>query len=128
MKNLPVFAFSVLAAVYLISLAPDVLAGDAANGKQIYNGKGACGACHGLTGKGDGAAAASMNPKPRSFSDGQFQYDTDGDGKTGTDNDLLNILKNGSAKYGGSPTMPGRADIPDRELADVVAYIRTLKN
>ena len=97
------------------------------NGNE-YSGIEACATCHGATGKGDGAAAAAMNPKPRSFADGQFAYDTDGDGKAGTDADLLNILKNGTAAYGGSATMPGRADMTDAELADMVAYIRTLKN
>ncbi len=122
------FVFATSAVVFLIALAPNALAGDAAKGKQGYDGKGGCGTCHGSTGKGDSPAAAAMNPKPRSFADGKFQYDTDGDGKTGTDSDLLNILKNGTAEYGGSPSMPGRADIPDGELADIVAYIRTLKN
>lgn len=128
MKNIRNFAFAASAAIFLTSLAPSALAGDAAKGKEIYDGKGACGTCHGSTGKGDSPAAAAMNPKPRSFSDGKFLYDTDGDGKTGTDTDLLNILKNGTAKYGGSATMPGRADISDAELTDMVAYIRTLKN
>lgn len=114
--------------VFLTTLAPSALAGDAAKGKEIYDGKGGCATCHGATGKGDGAAAAALNPKPRSFASGEFAYDTDGDGKTGTDTDLLNILKNGSAQYGGSPTMPGRADITDAELTDVVVYIRTLKD
>ena len=122
------FVFAASAAIFLISLAPNALAGDAAKGKEIYDGKGGCGTCHGPTGKGDSPSAAAMNPKPLSFADGQFKYDTDGDGKTGTDSDLLNILKNGAAKYGGSPTMFGREDIPDGELADIVAYIRTLKN
>lgn len=128
MKNVRIFVFTASAAVFLISLAPDVLAGDAAKGKEIYNGKGVCGTCHGATGKGDGVAAAAMNPKPRSFAKGQFQYDTDGDGKTGTDNDLLNILKNGTAKYGGSATMPANPNIPEGELRNVIAYIRTLQN
>lgn len=101
---------------------------DAATGKAVYDGKGACGACHGPAGKGDGPAAAAMNPKPRSFSEGIFNYDTDGDGATGTDTDLFNIIKSGSAAYGGSPTMPGRADIPENEIQALVAYIRSLKN
>jgi len=128
MKYLRTIAVTVTAALLLVAQASNVLAGDASKGKTIYDGKGACGACHGPSGKGDGAAAAAMNPKPRSFADGQFQYDTDGDGKSGSDSDLLNILKNGTANYGGSPTMPPRADIPDGELLDLIAFIRTLKN
>ncbi|MEL0586706.1 MAG: cytochrome c [Candidatus Thiodiazotropha sp. (ex. Lucinoma kazani)] len=110
----------------LISLSPNVVA-DAAAGKAIYDGKGACGSCHGPAGMGDGPAAMAMDPKPHSFTDGVFKYDTDADGQSGTDADLVNIIKNGSAKYGGAATMPGRADIPDGEIEALVAYIRTLK-
>lgn len=128
MKKITQLAFSISSSILMMSLVPNAFAGDAAKGKEVYDVKGACATCHGATGKGDGAAAAAMNPKPRSFADGQFAYDTDGDGKTGTDADLLNILKNGTAPYGGSATMFGRADMTDAELADMVAYIRTLKN
>lgn len=109
-------------------LAQNAFAGDPAKGKSIYDSKGVCSTCHGPTGKGDGAAAAAMNPKPRSFTDGVFKYDTDGDGQTGTDTDLFTILKEGTAKYGGAPTMAGRSDLTDAELLDIVAYIRTMKN
>ncbi len=97
-----------------------------ADGKALYNSSG-CGTCHGATGLGDGPAAAALNPKPRSFESGEFVYDTDGDGVKGSDADLLNVMKNGSAKYGGSPTMPGRADIPEEDLKAIIAYIRTLQ-
>ncbi|MCU7944702.1 MAG: c-type cytochrome [Candidatus Thiodiazotropha sp. (ex Cardiolucina cf. quadrata)] len=100
---------------------------DAAAGKGVYEGTGGCVACHGLSGQGDGPAAMAMNPKPRSFVEGVFLYDTDGDGQTGTDADLVNIIKNGSAKYGGAPTMPGRADIPDGDIKAIVAYLRSFK-
>ncbi len=98
----------------------------AADGQALYNSNG-CATCHGATGNGDGAAAAAMNPKPRSFGLGDFVYDTDGDGSKGSDADLINIIKNGSAKYGGSPTMPGRADISDDNIKAIIAYIRSLK-
>lgn len=112
----------------MLGISGSAMAANAGNGKAVYDGKGGCAACHGASGKGDGAAAAAMNPKPRSFTGGQYKYDTDGDGKPGSDTDLMNILKKGSASYGGSPLMAGRADIPDSELADLVAYIRTLEN
>ena len=97
-----------------------------ADGQALYNANG-CGTCHGATGQGDGPAAAAMNPKPRSFSSGEFAYDTDADGVKGSDTDLLNIIKNGSAKYGGSPTMPGRADISEADIKAMIAFIRSLK-
>ncbi|RDH87026.1 MAG: hypothetical protein DIZ78_05905 [endosymbiont of Escarpia spicata] len=126
MKKTLNLVVSIITAGLLIALSSTAMA-DAATGKAVYDGKGACGACHGPAGKGDGPAAAAMNPKPRSFSEGIFNYDTDGDGATGTDIDLFNIIKSGSAAYGGAPTMPGRADIPETEIQALVAYIRTLK-
>lgn len=97
-----------------------------ADGQALYNANG-CGTCHGATGMGDGPAAAAMNPKPRSFASADFAYDTDGDGTKGSDIDLLNIIKNGSAKYGGSPTMPARADIREADIKAMVTFIRSLK-
>ncbi|MCU7916811.1 MAG: c-type cytochrome [Candidatus Thiodiazotropha sp. (ex Epidulcina cf. delphinae)] len=127
MKKIEYFVYTLCGVLLLISVTQNAMA-DAAAGKVIYDGKGACGSCHGPTGVGDGPAAAALDPKPRSFAEGTFKYDTDGDGKAGTDADLLNIIKNGAAKYGGAPTMPGRADIPDSEIQALIAYIRTLKN
>jgi cytochrome c553 len=119
---------SILAtAAALLSLTSGAWA-DAAAGKALYDGIGACASCHGASGKGDGVAAASLNPKPRDFSAGDFALDTDGDGKTGTDTDLFNVIKHGAAKYGGAATMPGRADIADEDIKALVAYIHTLKN
>ncbi|MES9897035.1 MAG: cytochrome c [Candidatus Thiodiazotropha endolucinida] len=100
---------------------------DAAAGKTIYECIGGCVACHGMSGQGDGPAGMALNPKPRSFVMGDYIYDTDGDGQKGTDTDLVNIIKNGTVKYGGAPTMPGRADIPDADIQAIVAYLRSLR-
>ncbi len=102
-------------------------AGDAAAGKVIYDGKGACATCHGATGAGDGVASAALNPKPASFVTPAFRLDTDGDGNSGSDTDLINAIKNGAGKYGGNVAMPGRADFSDAEINDLVAYIRSLQ-
>ena len=114
-------------ALALFTLASPATAGDAAAGKAIYDGKGACATCHGATGAGDGAAAAALDPKPASFATGSFRLDTDGDGQTGSDTDLANAIKNGGAQYGGNAAMPGRADFSDAEVSDLVAYVRSLK-
>lgn len=113
--------------ILTVFAATPATAGDAAAGKAVYDGKGACATCHGATGAGDGAAAAALNPKPVSFSSGAFRLDTDGDGQIGTDTDLANVIKNGGGKYGGNVAMPGRADFSDAEINDLVAYIRSLK-
>jgi mono/diheme cytochrome c family protein len=100
---------------------------DAAAGKAIYEGKGACFSCHGLSGKGDGPAAASLNPKPQDFSTSEFVLDTDGDGQKGTDTDLYNVIRDGAAKYGGAATMPGRPDLSEQEIKDLIEYIHSFR-
>lgn len=113
--------------ILTVFAAAPATAGDAAAGKAVYDGKGACATCHGATGAGDGAAAAALNPKPVSFSSAAFRLDTDGDGQIGTDTDLANVIKNGGGKYGGNVAMPGRADLSDAEINDLIAYIRSMK-
>ena len=115
-----------MSAVFSLAGSINVLA-DPAAGKVVYEGKGACASCHGPGGKGDGPAAAALNPKPRDFSVGDFALDTDGDGQKGTDTDLYNVIHDGAAKYGGTATMPGRADLSEQEIKDLVEYIHSLK-
>lgn len=100
---------------------------DIEKGKVIYNGVGGCTACHGALGAGDGAAAAALTPKPASFQTGVFKYDTDGDGKTGTINDIANIVGYGAQKYGGSMMMVARADIPEADRKALAKYVLSLK-
>ena len=100
-------------------------AGDAAAGKSTYSTL--CVSCHGETGKGDGPAGAALNPKPRDFSIGDYKYDADGDGTAGTDADMALIIKNGAAKYGGSALMAPWGHLSDKQIQDVVAYVRSLK-
>ena len=114
-------------ALTALAINSTATAGDAAAGKAIYDGKGACATCHGATGAGDGAAAAALDPKPASFVTAAFRLDTDGDGQPGSDADLANVIKNGGGKYGGNVAMPGRADFSDAEINDLVAYIHSLK-
>jgi len=100
---------------------------DTTAGKALYDGKGACSGCHGTTGAGDGAAAAALNPKPANFASGAFRLDTDGDGNIGTDTDIANVIRKGAASFGGNTAMPARADLSDKEVAELVSYIRLLK-
>jgi mono/diheme cytochrome c family protein len=126
MKRIQQLAMT-LAATALMSVMSNPTLADAEAGKAVYSGKGACASCHGPTGKGDGPAAAALNPKPRDFSLGDFALDTDGDGQSGTDTDLYNVIHDGAAKYGGAATMPGRADLSEQEIKDLIAYIRSLQ-
>jgi len=101
-------------------------AGDAAKGKALFEGMGTCWTCHGKEGKGDGPASAPLNPKPRDLSGGEFKFDADKDGKAGTDTDLAMVIKNGPAAYGGSNAMPYFKHLSDEQIADIVAFIRSL--
>ncbi len=117
---------TVIAGVATAALTFSADAGDAVKGKVIYDGIGACSACHGPEGKGDGVAAAALDPKPRKFSGEEFKFDTDGDGKTGTATDLENVVTHGATKYGGSLMMAARADIKGDDLKNLIAYVQQL--
>jgi mono/diheme cytochrome c family protein len=116
----------VAAAALAALLAPAVaFAGDAGAGKTTYTMF--CSSCHGDSGKGDGPVGAVLNPAPRDLSKGEFKFDTDGDGKAGTDQDVLNVITNGAAKYGGSAQMaPWGGSLSESDRANVLAFIRSL--
>jgi len=116
------------AAFALVGLALPSIAlagGDAAAGKALYLQN--CSSCHGDSGKGDGPTGMALPVKPRDFSVGDFKFDTDGDGKTGTDADITNVIKKGAMAYGGSPLMAPLPQLTDANIADIIAFIRTLK-
>jgi len=103
-------------------------AGDAAAGKANF---GICVACHGEGGKGDGptgkALAAAGQPAPRDFTVGDFKFDANKDGEVGTDADLAEVIKKGAAPYGGNPLMAPNPSFSDEDIANLIAFIRSLK-
>ena len=101
------------------------LAADAAAGKTAFTTN--CESCHGVSGKGDGPVGAVLQPPPRDFSQGDFKFDTDGDGKPGTDADLKAVIAQGAAAFGGSPLMAPWPTLSDEAVANVIAFIRSLK-
>ncbi|MCH7600558.1 MAG: cytochrome c [Myxococcales bacterium] len=113
-----------LTAAIAILVPAAASAGDAAAGKTIFDIN--CTTCHGMLGKGDGVLSAALNPKPRDLSSGEFKFDTDGDGKAGTDVDLKNVITQGAMAFGGSPLMAPWPALADSDIANVIAYIRTL--
>jgi len=114
------------AACLLSAFVPlTALAGNAENGATIF--KTNCVTCHGETGKGDGPVGAALNPPPRDFSVGEFKFDANGDGTPGEDADLILVIQNGAGNYGGSPLMAPWGHLPESDVVDLVAFIRTLK-
>ena len=125
-RRLPLAALA--GAALLVWLIPaGAFAGDAEKGKALFTGMGTCWTCHGNEGKGDGPASAPLDPKPRNLAEGSFKFDANGDGTAGDDEDLLLIIKNGPAQYGGSNAMPYFKHLTDEQINDMVAYIRSLK-
>jgi mono/diheme cytochrome c family protein len=119
------WTIAIALAALVAGMAPAAFAGDAAAGKKTYTTN--CSSCHGDTGKGDGPVGGALQPPPRDFSAAEFAYDTDGDGEKGTDADLTNVIKNGAMKYGGSPLMAPWTTLSDDDIANLVAFIRSLK-
>jgi mono/diheme cytochrome c family protein len=92
--------------------------GDAKRGDDLFHKN--CAACHGNAGKGDGAAAMALNPKPRDLSDKAY---------VGGLNDeyLHDVIQKGGVAMKKSPLMPALGGaLKDEDIADVIAYVRTL--
>jgi mono/diheme cytochrome c family protein len=58
---------------------------------------------------------------------GAFKFDADKDGTAGTDADLKLVITKGAAAFGGNPTMVPWGTLSAKEVDDVIAYIRSLK-
>ena len=98
-------------------------AGDAAKGKVLFETN--CASCHGTSGKGDGPVGAALQPPPRDFTKAEFKFDANKDGKPGEDADLLLVITNGAATYGGSPLMAPWGHLAEQDRIDLIAYVRT---
>ena len=85
-----------------------------------------CVSCHGTSGSGDGPLATTLEPRPRNFREGEFKFDTNADGKTGTVDDLANVIQNGAARYGGSPLMAGFPTLPKEQVRELAGYVHEL--
>ena len=112
-------SYAVITALVITSsllLSNSVLAGgkgNVASGKKIYEQN--CATCHGMSGKGDSPIAASLNPKPRNFVEAKFKYGSD-------DASLHKTIANGKG------VMPSwKAILKDKQIDDVISYIRTFK-
>jgi mono/diheme cytochrome c family protein len=96
-----------------------------ADGRELFDQL--CASCHGVDGSGDGAVSSDVLLRPRDFSLNAFKFDTDADWQKGTDADLANVVKNGTAAYGGSSQMPAWGTLSEDDIATLVAHIRALQ-
>lgn len=87
-----------------------------AEGKVLYEGKGACVSCHGESGLGDGPVGRQLNPGPRNFTNCRFHARR-------RDGELFWILKNGSPGTGMVPMIP--VTITEEEAWKILAYERS---
>lgn len=84
-------------------------------GKRLYNGKGTCFNCHGISGAGDGPLAASLDPTPRNFHHhGFWRHRTEGE--------IFWVIKHGSP----GTAMIGFGEVlSDEEIWSIIQYERT---
>lgn len=125
---LAMFSLAGFACIALLLSGP-AQAADAARGKRLYE-KADCAKCHGPRGRGDGPVGLTLEQigkSPGDWSDPTtFKLDTDKDGKTGTDRDLRSVIERGALVFGGSQMMGPTKGLSDDDLADLVAFIRSL--
>lgn len=81
-----------------------------------------CSACHGLKGLGDGVAGIGLRPPPRNFSQAKFKFAAVSAGQLPSDEDFMRIIQGG---LHGTAMLPWQ-DVPEREIGDIIQYIKTL--
>lgn len=90
-----------------------------AAGKAVFEGKGTCFTCHGMSGRGDGDAGKALDPAPRNLTNPKFQ-DCKADGE------LFWVVKNGSPGTGMIPAV-STGVISEDEAWKAILYVRSLK-
>jgi mono/diheme cytochrome c family protein len=105
--------------VMILLLLPAARAhADVEQGKRTYLEN--CTPCHGKSGKGDGEGARSLPVRPADHTDGALMGSR-------SDAFLHDVIAKGGSAMGLSSFMPAWQGIfSEREIEDLVAYIRTL--
>jgi mono/diheme cytochrome c family protein len=104
----------------ILSATSATLAQDKEEGKKFYVTY--CSSCHGDGGKGDGPAAASLPVKPANHTDGNVMNKM-------SDKALMDIISKGGQAAGKSAFMPAwGGSLRDKQIADIVAYLRSIAN
>lgn len=111
-----VFSF-LTSIVLLVGTATVGVAADQEAGKALYQQR--CSPCHGPDGKANTPTAQALNPKPIDHTNGSYMNKLSHD-------QLHKVIKEGGASVGKSPIMPPQADLSDEQIADLVAFVRSL--
>jgi mono/diheme cytochrome c family protein len=78
-----------------------------------------CATCHGESGKADGPGVAALPIKPPPFTDGRLMNGL-------PDEFLFTLVSKGAGAVGLAPQMPPfQPPLADRQIRDVIAYVRT---
>ena len=86
-----------------------------ASGRKLYDRH--CAECHGDTGKGDGMAGEGLDERPSNLVDGEWEHGS-------TDGEIFVVIRDGAGPK--SEMKPFAKKIPDRQIWDVVNFVRTL--
>jgi cytochrome c551/c552 len=78
-----------------------------------------CSPCHGMDGKATTPMAQAMAPKPRDHTDGAYMNQL-------SDTHIATVIKKGGTAVGKSSLMPAQPALSAQQLADLVAFVRTL--
>lgn len=84
-------------------------------GRRLYEGKGACAHCHGVSGRGDGPAARLASQKPTDLTRREmFRFRSQGE--------RFRVIKQGLPEAG----MPPTDQLTDAEIRAILAYLQEL--
>jgi mono/diheme cytochrome c family protein len=106
-----------MAAIIALLSVRHLMAQEKNEGKKLYLAY--CSACHGESGKGDGPAAKALPAKPANHTDATFM-------KQLSDKYLYEIITKGGGSVGKSPVMPAWGNLKEKQVRDIIEYIRTL--
>lgn len=114
---------SVVFILLIFILSASSLANDKNMGETVY--KKNCAGCHGKTGAGDGPAAVTIKPRPANFLVSSYKDSVGKSMQDYTESDLLEIIEYGRK---GTAMPKWRKILTNEEIAEVLVYIRSLKN
>ena len=86
-----------------------------ASGRKLYDRH--CSECHGDTGKGDGMAGEGLDERPSNLVDAEWDHGA-------TDGEMFIVIRDGAGPK--SDMKPFAKKIPERQIWDVVNFVRTL--